>query len=57
MKQRIKPLLALNAMRRLLRNPEQTEEVFTIIRALSGRALEKGFERFKTLPMGQDYVC
>ena len=53
MKQRIKPLLALNAMRRLLRNPEQTEEVFTIIRALSGRALEKGFERFKTLPMGQ----
>jgi hypothetical protein len=34
---------AFSAMRRLIDNPDATDEVFTIIEALAGNALEKGF--------------
>ena len=32
---------AISAMRRLIKNPEATEEVFIIIEALAGNALDK----------------
>ena len=44
---------AWQALRRLLANPEATEEVFTIIRALSGPSLKRGLERFKSTDHGQ----
>ena len=40
-------------MRRLIANPEATEEVFVIIESLAGNALEKGFRRFKATATGQ----
>ena len=44
---------AWQALRRLLANPEATEEVFTIIRALSGSSLQKGLKRFASTTHGQ----
>jgi len=49
---RIQPLVAIQAIRRLIADPEQTHEVFTIIRALSGNALQRGYERFAATPVG-----
>ena len=37
--QRLQPLKALRAFRRLVRNKEDTAQVFEIMRALSGRSL------------------
>jgi ubiquinone biosynthesis protein COQ4 len=50
---RVQPIVALQAIRRLIADPERTHEVFTIIRALSGPALQKGFERFAATETGQ----
>ena len=47
------PKVAWNAMRNLLANPEDTAEVFTIIRAMSGPSLERGYRRFRLLPVGR----
>jgi ubiquinone biosynthesis protein COQ4 len=44
---------AISAMRRLIANPEATEEVFIIIESLAGNALEKGFRRFEATATGQ----
>ena len=44
---------AISAMRRLIANPEATEEVFVIIESLAGNALEKGFRRFEATATGQ----
>ena len=44
---------AWQALRRLLANPEATEEVFTIIRAMSGPSLKRGLERFRCTDQGQ----
>ena len=46
MTQKMEPLVAWRALRRLIADPEQTQEVFTIIRALSGPALENGYKKF-----------
>ena len=43
----MQPLVALRAITRLVKNPNETREVFTIIRALSGSDLEKGLKRFQ----------
>jgi ubiquinone biosynthesis protein COQ4 len=40
-------------MRRLIKNPDATDEVFTIIEALSGDSLRKGFSRFVTTNLGR----
>lgn len=50
---RIQPLVAIKALRRLLRDPEQTEEVFVILRALTGRSVLNAFNRFKKAEVGQ----
>ncbi len=52
-RQRMQPLVALRALKRLIADPEQTQEVFTVIRALSGPALENGFARFQKTEVGQ----
>ena len=44
---------AFSAMRRLIKNPDATDEVFTIIEALSGDSLRKGFSRFVTTDLGR----
>jgi ubiquinone biosynthesis protein COQ4 len=44
---RLQPLVAMRAMAKLLKNPEATEEVFVIIRALAGDAVLRGYRRFK----------
>lgn len=50
---RMQPLVAWRALRRLIANPEQTQEVFAVIRALSGPALENGLAKFRTTTVGQ----
>ena len=47
---RIQPLVAIRALRRLLQNPEKTEEVFIILRALTGRSVLNAFDQFKSMP-------
>ena len=48
---------AVRAMGRLIENPEATDEVFTIIDALSGKSLETGFQRFIGTAMGQQILA
>ena len=47
---------AFSAMRRLIKNPDATDEVFTIIEALSGNSLQKGFSRFVTTDLGREIL-
>jgi ubiquinone biosynthesis protein COQ4 len=48
----MRPLLALRAMRALLRNPDDTARVFDVIQALGGRNGERAFERFRRSAVG-----
>ncbi len=50
---RMQPIVAFKAVKRLIADPEQTQEVFTIIEALSGRALENGYLRFADTDVGR----
>lgn len=43
--ERMRPLTAFRAMRRLIRNKEDTAQVFEIMRALSGRSVSRGYNR------------
>jgi ubiquinone biosynthesis protein COQ4 len=43
--QRLEPLAALRAFRRLVQDKEDTAQVFEIMRALSGRSLRRGYDR------------
>ncbi|HEX7034298.1 MAG TPA: Coq4 family protein [Pseudomonadales bacterium] len=49
---RLRPREALGAIRVLLRNPEDTGQVFVIVRALSGKSLLRGFNRFAATATG-----
>jgi len=49
----LRPREAFTALKSLLANPEETEHVFTIVRALSGKTLLKGYNRFTATPMGR----
>ena len=51
-RKRMQPLVAWRALRSLLDNPERTEDVFTIIDALSGPSLERGLKKFRKTPVG-----
>jgi ubiquinone biosynthesis protein COQ4 len=46
------PITALRALRRLVRNPEDTAQVFIIMRALSGDAIQNGSARFSRTTTG-----
>lgn len=48
---------AFSAMRRLITDPHATEEVFTIIEALSGDSLHKGFRRFVSTELGRKILA
>src|SRR5690348_6005263 len=47
---RLRPLEAVKAVRRLMANPEATEEVFVILRAMRGRSGIALFRRFQQSP-------
>ena len=49
----MQPLVALKAITRLVKNPNETREVFTIIRALSGPDLKRGLKRFQATEVGK----
>ncbi len=43
--QKLRPLTALRAFQRLIRDKEDTAQVFEIMRALSGRSIARGYDR------------
>lgn len=43
--ERLRPLVALGAFRRLIRDKEDTVQVFRIMQALSGRSVSRGYQR------------
>jgi ubiquinone biosynthesis protein COQ4 len=49
---RLRPLEAVKAVRRLLANPNETREVFVILRAMRGRSGLRLFRRFQDSAMG-----
>ena len=49
---RLRPLEAVKAVRRLMANPEATQEVFVILRAMRGRSGIALFRRFQESAMG-----
>jgi ubiquinone biosynthesis protein COQ4 len=48
----LQPLRALRAVRRLIADKEDTVQVFEIMRALSGRAIPRGYRRLLSTPEG-----
>jgi ubiquinone biosynthesis protein COQ4 len=53
---RIRPLVALRAMRVLLEDPDDTSQVFQIIRALTGRSFLRLFARVMADPVGREIL-
>lgn len=52
--QRLKPLTAFRAFRKLIADKEDTRQVFEIMRALSGRSIARGYDRMlKTVEGGR----
>ena len=54
---RIRPRIAWQALQKLLRDPEDTAQVFVIVRALSGRSVVRGHRRFAATATGQAVLC
>jgi ubiquinone biosynthesis protein COQ4 len=50
---RLRPLEAFRAVRRLLRNPDDTSQVFVILRAMRGSSAVRSFRRFSASPVGR----
>ncbi|MBO9709631.1 MAG: ubiquinone biosynthesis protein [Caulobacter sp.] len=48
----MQPLRALKAVRRLIADKEDTAQVFEIMRALSGKAIPRGYRRLLSTPQG-----
>ncbi|WP_269716891.1 Coq4 family protein [Caulobacter sp. NIBR2454] len=48
----MQPLRALQAMRRLIADKEDTQQVFEIMRALSGKTIPRGYRRLLSTPKG-----
>ncbi len=53
---KLRPLVALRAVRRVVNDPEQTAQVFRVIQALSGPSLRRNFKRFAATPTGQQVL-
>jgi len=49
---RVRPLKALRALGRLLKDKEDTAQVFEIMRALSGRSIPDGYSKLLKSPAG-----
>jgi len=54
---RLRPLEAVKAVRRLMADPEATEEVFTILKAMRGRSGIRLFDRFRASQMGAQILA
>src|SRR5271170_7954990 len=54
---RLHPLQALKAVRRLLVNPDDTTQVFVILRAMRGRSGQKVMSRFRASPTGAQILA
>ena len=52
-RERMQPLVAWRSLKRLVEDPQRTDEVFVIIRALAGNSIDRGLARFKRLPLGR----
>jgi ubiquinone biosynthesis protein COQ4 len=52
-KNRIRPIAAIKAVRALLKNPEDTRQVFLVTEALNGNAGVRTFERFRNSAVGR----
>lgn len=50
---RYRPFVALDAIRKLIRNKEDTMQVFRLLYALKGGSFQRNFTRFKATPVGQ----
>lgn len=50
--ERIRPVEAIRGLRALTANPDDTAQVFRVIRALSGRSFERVFRRVQADPAG-----
>jgi ubiquinone biosynthesis protein COQ4 len=50
---RYRPLVALDAIRKLIRNKEDTAQVFRLLFALRGNSFDRNFKRFAKSPVGQ----
>jgi ubiquinone biosynthesis protein COQ4 len=53
---RMRPLVAMRALKNLVSDPEKTDQVFVIIKALSGNSLEKTSARFQKTEMGKQIL-
>ena len=54
---RIQPIVALRAFRKLVRNPEDTHQVFMIGEALRGHSLARATERFRGAAVGRETLA
>lgn len=50
---KMQPRVAWRAIRKLVADPEDTAQVFTIVRAMSGPSLRNGYRRFQASPWGR----
>ena len=50
---RMRPLIAMRALKNLINDPEKTDQVFVVIKAMSGNSLEKTFVRFSKTETGR----
>jgi ubiquinone biosynthesis protein COQ4 len=53
---RLHPIEALRAVGRLLNNPDDTQQVFAIFRAMRGTTAVRAFKRFAASPAGADLL-
>ena len=49
----MQPLVAARALKALMNDPERTDQVFVILKALSGNSVERSYRKFAGTPMGR----
>ena len=57
LRNQIKPIAAWRAMRELLKNPDDTSQVFHIIEALKGDSLGAAVRRLRTIDRGRELLA
>jgi len=50
---RVRPVEAWRGIRALIRDPDDTAQVFRVIRALAGKSIERGFQKFRSSASGR----
>lgn len=54
--QKFQPLVALRALKTLVNDPERTDQVFVVIKAMSGDAVRRSFAKFCLSRTGRDIL-